>query len=191
MGGISYADNSGEEARTPPQLKKRCGVEAFRILFEFFTEKSELTMLKGVNELKYKLPKYIGHKDITNLVRDLIPGVVADYRYFSPKRYRNLPFTKYHNGVVALKFKESNDTHWLPIIKGKIIDGEEPVGRVELSAKYSNFDGFGHTVLYVLKEESRVLESLRSSVCKGDNCKACYRGCKIKRYLTKKRRIRI
>lgn len=164
-----------------PEPEVSCGIKAVEQIYNLYTN---LTFIeREITRLNFSLDSTLDHKQLTQIIKKLT-SAVADYRYFSNERYSKVPFTKYHNGVVALKFHNSISTHWLAVIGGKFIDDSKEVSYPQLKRRYPNLDGFGHTVLYLKRQEAITLNSLRKEKCDRQNCAACYRSTNCRSYHT-------
>lgn len=121
-------------------------------------------------------------KDIIDVMEIIMPEFKPDFRYNSLKRdTKGKIFFSSLNGIIALKFKNTNNLHWACFWKGVVV----PLLPVtcsthlfitdmeQMKVYVKNFDGFGHTIAFRTEDEVNILK--RFNNCSKGYCQQCVR----------------
>lgn len=121
-------------------------------------------------------------KDIVEIMAIVAPDFSPDFRYNSIKRdTKGKIFFSNLKGIVALKFKDTNISHWAVFWEGIVVplipvksSQLEQIERLEkMKVAVEEFDGFGHTIAFRSKDEVGMLK--RYSNCTKNYCDQCVR----------------
>ena len=180
MGGHEWTSPPSIPTRSENPLLRECSVIAMSKLFDVST-----ATIVGRIEANNKNNLFTG---IGGMTKDGILDLISiyginkvDMRLFNNKWRINteyIPFPARSRGILALKFKGNNNTHWVAYDGGVIKDVDERYTSIkQIKKQYPKFDGFGHCILaYTNFSEELALESVYNNPCSSrDMCKKCIR----------------
>lgn len=203
MGDSSYVSaifDPDSYQESEDSLVNACGITAVCNLYEDRCDTEELvTVLKEKDYPLYARIKenedFIGGcfalRGIVNVLTEHL-GLSAlhfDCRYCSQKRWEgdSLPLPLGAKGLVALKFVDSVNSHWVSFDGLHTDDhsclltdnGSEMINRFDIQYHFSNFDGLGHRIVMWDDYMYNVINHTNSVKCQGRSnkviCEQCMR----------------
>lgn len=152
------------------EFKPSCGYIAIANMLEIDVK----TLTKRFQE---KIEDALSCQDIMRIVKDLSPKLSPDCRYCSMKRTTlDLPpLLKGMTGIVALKEKKGNATHWLYVDeKGVIVDANGRDFFFKGMSTYAPYaDGYGHKVVFWEPQASQFLDNVYMTPQAKKDCSKC------------------
>lgn len=209
--GGSYNYELTEEQKSEKQRKERelklkkiiedpykseCGVQALNIINKFINKKENIISIiledKKISEIcdnSIDDNNGLTCKDL-RIILEKLNIKKFDCRYCSQIRHTDnfFPFPEKTAGLVALKFKNNNNSHWVSYFNGNICFYDDnvfgnKVNKVKtiksLKENFPDFDGFGHRLVFwdANEKELEVLKLTNSIACKGATDKKICNNC--------------
>jgi len=182
---MGYSGFYGVETPTVKHpMHAECGIVAIGSLIDTEPYKVwDRLVEKDKSLAEYILAKHaqgLDYMDIINIVKGIGSDLSADLRLNSLRRdMTGQIFQSGDLGVVAMKFKGTNNTHWAKLEKGIVSLGGGVWFRTmeQLKEKISSFDGIGHVLIFRTPGE---VESLRNTYAIKCSCELCSNCCRKK-----------